>query len=181
MVEALVVICYSSGEALHRNSPPEYWEQMIVSAKPQNNSAIWVGLWHGRRHVVFDPSIQPENPEFMLLYFVEGHALCARKRTSDRSEVTTVRIPPDRDFALSQYSYWLSQNRDIAAERKASAAFEVENPPPPRKKCPQCDGQGTWFDTINKCTYGVISEGPNIIERCPLCSGRGFVQDVLYF
>lgn len=149
---------------------------MSDSTKTQE---IWVGLWHGKRHVVFDPSIQPENQEFMLVYFVEGHALCARRRTVERREVTTVRNPYDREFALEQYAQWLSVNSPVAAEKKSRLEFEIENPPPPRKRCPQCDGQPTWFDTVNKPTYGVISEGPNIIERCPSCSGQGFVSDVL--
>ena len=149
---------------------------MSDSTNPQD---IWVGLWHGRRHVVFDPSIQPENPEFMLLYFVEGHAFCARKRTVEQKEITIVRNPGDREFALEQYAKWLSTNAYIAAEKKARLEFEIENPPPPRKKCPQCDGEPTWFDPLNKATYGVISEGPNIIERCPSCNGHGFVSNVL--
>ncbi len=152
-----------------------------MPANPQNSQAIWVGLWHGKRHVVFDPSIQPNNPDFMLLYFVEGHALCARKHAAEQTEVTIVADPYDRDFALAQYAQWLSKNGRSTADKKARPEFEIENPPPPRKKCPQCDGQGTWFDTINKCTYGVNSEGTNIIERCPSCNGQSFVADVLEF
>lgn len=141
----------------------------------------WVGLWHGKRHVVFDPSIQPENSEFMLLYFVEGHSLCARKRADERMEITNVNNPYDREFALGQYDLWCSANSRLVAEKKARQEFNVENPPPPRKRCPQCDGQPNWFDYVNKTTYGVISEGPNIIERCPSCNGHGFVSDVLKF
>ena len=152
---------------------------MTDLANPQVPKDTWVGLWHGKRHVVFDPSIQPENPEFMLLYFVEGHSLCARKRTVERKEVITVHNPYDHEFALEQYALWFSVNARIASEKKARQEFEVENPPPPRKKCPQCEGQPNWFDTVNKPTYGVISEGPNIIERCPSCNGQGFVSDVL--
>src|SRR3990172_6888871 len=116
---------------------------MIDSANPRSPQDIWVGLWHGKRHVVFDPSIQPENPEFMFLYFVEGHVLCARKRTVERKEVTTVLNPDDREFAIAQYAQWLSANAGVAADKKSHPEFEIENPPPPRKKCPQCDGQGT--------------------------------------
>lgn len=152
---------------------------MIDSENSPAPQDIWVGLWHGKRHVVFDPTIQPENPEFMLLYFVEGHALCARERTVERKEVTTVLNPYDREFALAQYDQWLSANARDAADKKSRPEFEIENPPPPRRKCPQCNGQSTWFDTVNKPTYGVISEGPNIIERCPSCKGEGFVSDVL--
>ncbi len=152
---------------------------MTDLANPQAPKETWVGLWHRGRLVVFDPSIQPENPEFMLLYFVEGHSLCARRRTVERKEVTTVQNPYDREFALEQYALWCSANARIAAEKKARQEFEVESPPPPRKKCPQCDGEPNWFDTVNKPTYGVISEGPNIIERCPSCKGQGFVSDVL--
>lgn len=147
----------------------------------QNLQAIWVGLWHEKRHVVFDPSIQPDNTDFMLLYFVEGHTLCARKRATERTEVTTVTDPYNRDFALAQYAYWLATNGRVAAEKKACPEFVIVNPPLPRKKCPQCNGQGTWFDTVNKSTYGVISEGPNIIERCPSCNGQCYVTDVLEF
>ena len=152
---------------------------MTDLANPQAPKETWVGLWHGKRHVVFDPSIQPENPEFMLLYFVKGHSLCARKRTVELKEVTTVHNQYDRDFALEQYALWRSGNARIADEKKARQEFEVESPPPPRRKCSQCDGQPIWFDSVNKPTYGVISEGPNIIERCPSCNGHGFVDDVL--
>jgi hypothetical protein len=152
---------------------------MTDLANPQALKETWVGVWHGKRHVVFDPSMQPENPEFMFLYFVEGHSLCARKRAVERKDVITAKNPYDREFALEQYALWCSTNAGVAAEKKASQEFEVENPPPPRKKCPQCDGQPNWFDTVNKPTYGVISEGENIIERCPSCNGGGFVRDVL--
>ena len=143
-----------------------------------NQQDIWVDLWRGKRHVVFDPSIQPENSEFMLLYFVEGHALCARLEI-ERKEVATVSNPYDREFALEQYAQWLSTNAQIAAEKKSRLEFEIENPPPPRKKCPQCDGVPTWFDPVNRPTYGVMSEGPNIIEQCSLCKGAAFLKDVL--
>ncbi len=152
---------------------------MTDSANPQVSQEIWVGLWHGKRHVVFDPSIQPENSEFMLLYFVEGHSLCARKRVAERNIVTTVRNPYDREFALEQYGRWCSTNASIAAKKKVHQEFEVENPPPYRKKCPQCDGQPNWIDTAKKPTYGVMSEGPNIVEHCQSCNGLGFVNDVL--
>lgn len=144
-----------------------------------NLQSIWAGLWHEKRHVVFDPSIQPDNLEFMLLYFVEGHALCARKRAIERTEVTTIANPYDRDFALDQYAQWHSANVAIIDVKKSLTEFEIENPPPPLKKCTRCDGLGTWFDTVNKPTYGVISEGANIIERCPSCNGKGFVDDTL--
>ncbi|MBA2351822.1 MAG: hypothetical protein H0V78_08535 [Burkholderiales bacterium] len=71
----------------------------------------------------------------MLLYFVEGHALCARKRAAERTAVTTVAHPYDRDFALAQYALWLSANAGIAADKTSRHEFEIENPPPPRKKC----------------------------------------------
>lgn len=54
------------------------------------DETIWVGRWRSKRYVVFDPSIQPENPEYMLLYFVEGRSLCVRKRADERKEVVTV-------------------------------------------------------------------------------------------
>ncbi len=149
---------------------------MSDSTKPQE---IWVGLWRGGRRVVFDPSIQPENPEFVLLYFVEGHALCARRRADERNEVTRVHIPDDLEFALEQYAKWLSVNSRVAAEKKSRLEFEIENPPPPNKVCPDCDGYPTWCDAVNKPTYVGITEGPNIIEICPSCNGRGRVSDVL--
>lgn len=150
----------------------------------EEKQEVWVGIWHNNRHVVLEPSIQPENQEFMLLYFVEGHSLCVRNRDVERiafknKEITTVKNPYVRDFALEQYSLWYSANAHIAELKKSAQQFEVENPPPPRKKCPQCDGQPNWFDTVNKPTYGVISEGPNIVERCPSCNGKGFVDNVL--
>ena len=107
----------------------------------EEKQETWVGLWHGKRHVVIDPSIKPVNSEFMLLYFVEGHSLCARKRAVEQKEVTTVQNPCDREFALEQYGLWYSANARIAAEKKARQEFEVEDPLPPRKKCSKASSQ----------------------------------------
>ena len=95
---------------------------MVDSVNPRTSQEIWVGLWHGKRYVVYDPSIQPEAPDFMLLYFVEGHALCAKKRAVERKEVRTVSNPDDREFALAQYDRWLSVNASIAADKKISSS-----------------------------------------------------------
>lgn len=89
----------------------------------QDQQGIWVGFWKVRRHVVFDPSIQPANPNFRLLYFVEGHALCVRERAVEQKEVITVSNPYDRDFALEQYTAWYSSNATVANEKKARIEF----------------------------------------------------------
>ncbi|MBK5913733.1 hypothetical protein [Rhodocyclus purpureus] len=144
----------------------------------QRCQEVWVGLWRGQRHVVFDPLIQPDNSEFILLYFVEGRALCARKRANERYELSPVSNPRDRDFALEQYCLWRSTHAHIAAEKKARRAFEEEYPPPARKKCPDCDCHTHWSDLVNKPRYEMRSELTVVAEPCPSCKGEGFVRDV---
>lgn len=143
-------------------------------------SSLWVGLWN-KRHVVFDPAIQPADSKFVLLYFVEGKSLCTRERETERRKVKTVRNPGDIAFALSQYRKWLSSNAPIVEEKKSRPNMTVENPPPPRRKCSQCDSQGTWHYTIGTFSDGAHSDGQNIIEHCSLCGGHGFVDDVFEF
>ena len=152
---------------------------MIYSANLRVARGTWVGLWRHKRHVVFDPAIQPENSEIMFLYFVEGHALCTMNFAAEEVRLSAVVHQPDYEFALAQYTLWLSANAGIVDTKKCRLKHEIEDPPAPRKKCPECDGQGTWYDSINKPTYGVISEGPNIVEHCPSCRGHGFVINVL--
>lgn len=154
---------------------------MTLSEASPPSASIWVGLWNNR-HVVFDPSIQPIATQFMLLYFVQGQALCLREREVERKKVRTERNPYDREFALSQYSQWLSSNAHVVAEKKKSAHnMVVENPPPPKRKCSQCDGQGIWHYTVGTFSDGAHSDGQNVNERCTSCRGRGFVDDVIEF
>lgn len=142
--------------------------------------AVFVWLWKDRL-VVLDPDIQPNDQKCILLYFVEGHDLCLLKH--NRLNLTPVTNEYEVAFARDQYATWCSMNVGFGIAKKlqadTAAHAMVDNPPPRNKKCPQCDGQASWFDTVNKCTYGVISEGPNIIERCLTCEGKGFVKDIL--
>lgn len=142
----------------------------------QTTQTIWVGRWH-KRYVVFDPSIQPKNEEFILLYFVQGQSLCLRKRWDEEKITSEISDQNEKKFALDQYSHWFSANRDIVADKQSRTVFEVENPPDQKTFCPKCDGQGTWYDVVNKVSYGVQSEGPNVREICDLCLGNGFVDD----
>lgn len=151
---------------------------MTASTGPMTSAEIWVGHWNNR-HVVFDPSIQPADSKFMILYFVQGRTLCIRERVVERKKVRTVRTPYDRDFALNQYSLWRCSNAHIVSEKKACPNMVVENPPPPRRKCSQCDGQGAWHYTVGTFSDGAHSDGQNVNEHCSLCGGRGFVDDVI--
>ncbi len=153
---------------------------MTESTGQTTSAAIWGGLWNNR-HVVFDPSIQPDDPKFMLLYFVQGKTLCIRERDAERKKVKTVRNPYDRDFALSQYSLWLSSNAYVVLEKKSCPKLAVENPPPPKRKCSPCGGQGSWYYTVGTYSDGAHSDGQNVNEHCSLCGGRGFVDDVIDF
>jgi len=118
----------------------------------------WVGMWKGRRHVVFDPLIQPESKEFMLLYFVQGQSLCTRKKAVDRVDVRTVTDPSAITFALSQYDIWKSLNQSLVEQKKASSFLEIEQPDAIRRKCRICDGMGGY------CSY---------------CNGHGFVDNTI--
>ena len=153
---------------------------MTESTGQTTSAAIWVGLWYNR-YVVFDPSIQPDDQKFMLLYFVQGKTLCIRERDAERKAVKTVQNSYDRDFALSQYSRWLSSNAHVVLEKKSCPKLAVENPPPPKRKCSECDGLGSWHYTVGTFSEGAYSDGQNKIERCSLCYGRGFVDDVIEF
>ena len=144
------------------------------------DNSLWVGQWH-KRHVVFDPSIQPSHSDFVLLYFVQGHALCARNRGIERKMVTTVRNPFDRQFALAQYANWRSTNEHVITERQFQAAFVVEDPPLARKRCLRCEGQGSWHYVVGTFADGGHSDGQHVLEHCSTCEGSGFVDDVLGF
>lgn len=129
--------------------------------------------WHSRQ-VVFDPLIQPNSPAFVLLYFVQGRALCVRN--SKELEAQPVKHPGDREFAIEQYKRWRSTNQRIVDSKTSQQAFVEEDPPAARMKCPSCDGSPSWVDAIVKPTYGVKSEGANIVEQCHC--GTGWVSNV---
>lgn len=151
----------------------------LIVKHPNTPEGASVWRWNGRRTVVLDPKIQPRDSGFAVLYFVEGHDLCVRSGVTDLQNMLQISDSYDRNFALEQYARWSKENGKVIAEKKLQTEFTIEAPPHPRKKCPQCEGQPTWFDAINKATYGVIAEGPNIIWRCQHCSGNGYVVDVL--
>ena len=129
--------------------------------------------WHSR-HVVFDPAIQPMDTSFVFLYFVQGRALCARSKKE--LSALPVRNPYDYELAIEQYLKWRSTNPRTADQKLRQTTFVAEDPPAARMKCPVCDGFPSWVDAIVKPTYGVMSEGTNIVERCPC--GSGWVDNI---
>lgn len=145
----------------------------------QQTSTLQVAYLGDKRLVVYDPSIQPANQRFMFIYSVHGHALCVRNRETDEAKLNYVASSETREFALGQYAMWLDGHAQEAASLLQSAALEVTTLPHIRKKCPNCEGQGTWMDRINKCTYGVTQEEANVIERCEVCRGSCYVEDFL--
>ena len=134
--------------------------------------------WRKSRFVVVDPSIQPVNTEFILLYFVEGNALCLRRRADEEMHLIPVKNQWDHESSLSKFEKWSSINPGLAREKSFQTKFEVEEPPARKKKCPECDGSPRWSDAVVKPSYGVKEEGPNIIESCRVCSGSGYVDNV---
>ena len=150
-----------------------------VPATECGTEVVVVSMWGGNgRLVVFDPSVQPADPRFVFLYFVEGHQLCVRPGAEQR-DLIAVANQHDRVDAASQYRKWQSCNAASIASKLSQPQFELEDPPARRKKCPQCEGHGTWTDQVNRVSYGVFSEGPNIVERCPTCHGAEWVKDLL--
>lgn len=138
----------------------------------------WVGWWKRRRLVVFDPSIQPTNSNFMLLYFVQGRSLCFRDKLSDRTEVISVRNEHERSFALYQYKLWISRNKNAALEKQKIEHASLENPDPLKIECPACQGECSWYYTVGTYSEGANSDGQNISGNCSVCSGSGFVENI---
>jgi hypothetical protein len=147
--------------------------QNISIPATQEKQTIDVLHWH-LRHVVFDHSIQPKDPAFVLLYFVQGRALCVRSR--QELSALPVKHPGDREFAIEQYMKWRLTNQSLLERKINQQVLVHEDPPAARMKCPDCDGSPNWVDAIVKPTYGVKSEGPNIVERCNC--GSGWIPNV---
>lgn len=150
---------------------------MKTFAELKATSGLRVGYIGKKRLVVYDPSIQPDNLELMLLYSVHGHALCLRNRSDDEPRLINDALPESWDFALEQYAKWCAMNAQVVPAKRS--LVELDSLPPIRTKCPKCDGIGTWMDRVNKCSYGVIQEETNVVERCDFCHGNGFVEDFL--
>ena len=146
-----------------------------------DRSLPWVGHWRDRRLVVFDPKHQPESQDFMLLYFVQGHSLCARNRAVEREHVATCKFPEDHDFALEQYHRWVTLHGQELEAKKSQVQFAVEEPAAPRRKCPICGGEGNVTYRVGTFSDGAHSDGQNITDHCDNCHGRGYVDDVLEF
>lgn len=152
---------------------------MNEASKLKAPNAPWVGMWKGRRHVVFDPSIQPQSIEFMLLYFVQGQSLCVRNRAIDRADVRTVTDSEATHFALFQYELWKSRNQSLVEQKKARSIFEIEQPDAIRRKCRACDGNPHSIWTVGTFSDGAHSDGANMVEHCSSCKGLGFVDNTI--
>ena len=143
------------------------------------NKSIWVGKWKERRLVVFDPKGQPDNIEFMLLYFVQGQSLCIRNRAIERNNVIKCQILGDYEFAVEQYQLWLSLNKQSLETKKYQTNFVVEEPEVPRRKCSSCDGDGNFNYRVGTFSDGSHSDGQNFTDHCNKCHGSGYVDNVL--
>jgi len=144
-------------------------------------SNLWVGLWHERRHVVFDPTIQPQDEAFILLYFVEGQCLCYRDRTADRSKVITVRDPFAIQFAIRQYGFWRQKNPDRIKSLAVTPLCEVQDPEPLNVKCPVCSGEAIWHERAGAFSNGTgIADGENTRTACNRCMGKGVISNLIY-
>ena len=149
-------------------------------SEPQTKSSRpWIGMWKARRLVVFDPGIQPADPDFMLLYFVQGQSLCVRHRALDRKEVRTVNDPNACQFALGQYAAWTAMHVGSAQAKRNLVGYMVEQPGPIRRKCRACDGEAHWTYTVGTFSDGAHSDGQNVHELCKSCGGQGFVDNTI--
>jgi len=155
-------------------------DQIGLQSMPTSKHAtplqvISVRPWRDRL-AIFDPSMQPADSSGLLLYFVDGHKFCRMSRDFNVVDLVDVSDSALRELALNQYEKWRS-----LPENSVKSQFNrvSDEPPPPRRKCQDCEGGGTWYDAHNKATYGVISEGPNIREVCRNCNGAGYVDDLL--
>ena len=152
---------------------------MKEKSNQQERAGIRVAYWGERRLVVIDESAQPRDPAYAALYSVHGHDLRIRGRESDWGKLDFAVPTEEYRFALEQYSKWLAGNPGRPAAVLSREEFSPEPLPHPRKKCPECDGQGTWMDRVNKCSYGVAEEEGNVVERCSTCRGSCYVEDFL--
>ena len=139
----------------------------------------WVGMWKGRRHVVYDAAIQPQSADFMLLYFVQGQSLCIRSRFTDRTDVSTISDSLAKEFALTQYALWKSRNQQLIDRKRSLSVFETEHPGSIRRKCSVCYGNphSTW--TVGTFSDGAHSDGQNMGEHCSACKGQGYVDNTI--
>lgn len=142
-------------------------------------AGIHVAYWGGYRLVVIDESAQPWDSEYAALYSVHGHKLLIRNRAADWGKLSFSVPVEEYGFAVQQYSKWLTANPGRSEAVLSRGKFEPEPLPPPRRKCSECDGQGTWMDRVNKCSYGVMGEEVNVVERCSTCHGSCYVEDFL--
>ena len=142
------------------------------------NNELRVGYFANRRLVVYDPKSQPSDPVLMLIYSVHGHTLCCRYRQDTEPKLKKCVSAETYDFALHEYQLWIKENPERLAAKLSGTSVDPDFPPL-RRKCLQCEGMGTWMDRINKCSYGVIEEDSNIVERCSHCNGSGLEDDFL--
>jgi hypothetical protein len=141
-------------------------------------SKLWVGFWKNRRHVVFDPSIQPADDVYMLLYFVEGKSLCYRSRETERTQVKTVRGQAGIDYAIEQYLEWKRNHTNELSELKDRQSPYIQDPDALNVKCPNCKGDAISYLTVGTFSEGAFSDGVNQREVCNHCNGTGVVPNV---
>lgn len=151
---------------------------VVGQKKEDDRKSPLVGYYaKGKRLIVHDPSVQPRNPNLILIYSVHGHSLCVRNRVTDEPKLSYHASQIWIDFALDQYVLWCRANEQELKIKQATD--RIDNLPGIQTKCPSCDGMGTWMDRVNKCSYGVIEEESNIVEHCQKCHGHGFIDDFL--
>lgn len=166
----------------HLCGPTNTTQNEVNMQETQSESApkLWVGLWLERRHVVFDPTIQPQDKPFVLLYFVEGIALCCRDRHTERGKVTSVRDQPTIEFAIEQYMAWRRINPDQIVRLTGNSPYEIQEPGALNVKCPVCAGEGVHYSRIGTFSDGAFSDGVNQREFCGRCRGHGVIPNIIY-
>lgn len=144
----------------------------------QMPNELRVGYFAERRLVVYDPKCQPSDPTLMLIYSVHGHALCCMLRQNISPKLSWRVSGEIAKEALQEYQLWLKENPDGIAAKISGNTIDAGFPLL-RIECPACGGAGTWMDRLNKCSYGVVEEESNIVERCSHCQGSGVMDDFL--
>lgn len=125
--------------------------------------------YYKKRLVVF--GAVPFDAELVDVFFAHG-GVCFSAPKSVVSEVVLNASPVSTEKALALYSLWESRGSVREASLPAPSGL-----PALQKMCPLCDGQGVWMDRVNKCSYGVMHEDDNVVDRCPKCNGHGFVDN----
>lgn len=147
-----------------------------VSSSNDDPSTIWVGAIQNKQLVVFDKEVQPSDPSFIYIYYVNGNSMCTRSADDERRRFRTVKDTKRIEFALQNYLCWKKNNAQEIEYRNALTTFVIETPAVARDKCPDCKGEPKSVYSVGSFAEGSQSDGVRVVEICKRCSGAGYID-----